>query len=327
MILADKIIYLRKKNGWSQEELAEMLNVSRQSVSKWESSGATPELNRIIEMSKIFSVSVDYLIKDEIEEVEYTGDVDYENDNIKVSMEDANEFINLRQEASKKISLGVSLLIISPTILIFLLGVVEGKKFMMSENTAVSIGVVSLIILAAIAIALFIISGQSLSKYEFLESEYFEAEYGVKNMAKEMESRYQPDFVKGIVIGITLCIVSAIPVLVVGIKDNPDPFNLFSAVALLLFIVSIGVNLIVRSSIIKETYEQLQQTGDYTVESKSRNKVLGPIIGILWLSIVVIYFYYSFKTNNWHFSWIIFPMGGLVTALITSLASVFNSKK
>lgn len=37
MILADKIIYLRKKNGWSQEQLAEQLNISRQSVSKWES--------------------------------------------------------------------------------------------------------------------------------------------------------------------------------------------------------------------------------------------------------------------------------------------------
>lgn len=326
MILADKIIYLRKKNGWSQEELAEMLNVSRQSVSKWESSGATPELNRIIEMSKIFSVSVDYLIKDELEEVEYTGDVDYENDNIRVTMEDANEFINLREEASKKISLGVSLLIVSPSILIFLLGIVEGKKFSMSENMAITIGVISLIIVAAIAIALFIISGLNLEKYEFLESEYFETEYGVANMAKEMESRYQPEFVKRMVIGITLCIVSAIPVLVVGIKDNPDPFNLFSAVALLLFIVSLGVNLIVKSSIIKETYEQLQQTGDFTVESKSKNKVLGPIIGMLWLSIVIIYFYYSFKTNNWQYSWIIFPVGGLITTLISSFASVFKSK-
>lgn len=326
MILADKIIYLRKKNGWSQEELAEMLNVSRQSVSKWESSGATPELNRIIEMSKIFSVSVDYLIKDEMEEVEYTGDVDYENDNIRVTMEDANEFINLREEASKKISLGVFLLIISPSILIFLLGAVEGKKFLLSETMAITIGVVSLIIIAAIAIALFIISGLSLERYEFLEREYFETEYGVTNMAKEMESRYQPKFVKRMVIRITLCIVSVIPVLVVGIKDDPDPFNLFSAVALLLFIVSLGVNLIVKASIIKETYEQLQQTGDFTVESKSRNKVLGPIIGILWLSIVIIYFYYSFKTNNWQYSWIIFPVGGLITTLISSLASVFKSK-
>ena len=45
MILADKIIDLRKKNGWSQEELAEQLGVSRQSVSKWESGMSVPDLN------------------------------------------------------------------------------------------------------------------------------------------------------------------------------------------------------------------------------------------------------------------------------------------
>ena len=67
MILADKIINERKKNGWSQEELAQMLNVSRQSVSKWESAQAVPDLNRIIQMANIFNVSTDYLLKDEIE--------------------------------------------------------------------------------------------------------------------------------------------------------------------------------------------------------------------------------------------------------------------
>ena len=46
MILADKIIELRKKNGWSQEELAEMLGVSRQSVSKWEGAQSVPDMNR-----------------------------------------------------------------------------------------------------------------------------------------------------------------------------------------------------------------------------------------------------------------------------------------
>ena len=53
MILADKILQLRKANGWSQEELAEKLNVSRQSVSKWESASAIPDINRILELSKI----------------------------------------------------------------------------------------------------------------------------------------------------------------------------------------------------------------------------------------------------------------------------------
>ena len=68
MILADKIIKLRKQRGWSQEQLAEMLNVSRQSVSKWEGGLSIPDLDKIIKMSSLFGVSTDYLLKDEMEE-------------------------------------------------------------------------------------------------------------------------------------------------------------------------------------------------------------------------------------------------------------------
>ena len=62
MILADKIINERKKNGWSQEELAEMLEVSRQSVSKWESAQSVPDLQKILKMAEVFGVSTDYLL-------------------------------------------------------------------------------------------------------------------------------------------------------------------------------------------------------------------------------------------------------------------------
>ncbi len=67
MILADNIILERKKNGWSQEELADKLNVTRQAVSKWEGAQTTPDLQRILEMSRLFGVTADYLIKDEID--------------------------------------------------------------------------------------------------------------------------------------------------------------------------------------------------------------------------------------------------------------------
>ena len=66
MILADKITEERKKNGWSQEELANQLGVSRQAVSKWESAGAVPDLQRILQMSELFGASTDYLLKDEM---------------------------------------------------------------------------------------------------------------------------------------------------------------------------------------------------------------------------------------------------------------------
>ena len=80
MILADKIINLRKKNGWSQEELAHKLGVSRQSISKYEGAQAVPDLDKILKLSQIFGVTTDYLIKDEMEEEIYTGEDSYEED-------------------------------------------------------------------------------------------------------------------------------------------------------------------------------------------------------------------------------------------------------
>lgn len=74
MILADKIAEERKRNGWSQEELAEQLGVSRQAVSKWESAGSVPDLQKVIQLAELFGVSTDYLLKDEMEpEMRGTG--------------------------------------------------------------------------------------------------------------------------------------------------------------------------------------------------------------------------------------------------------------
>ncbi len=67
MILADKITELRKRSGWSQEELAGPAGVSRQAVSKWESAASIPDLDKILKLSQLFDVSTDTLLKDEID--------------------------------------------------------------------------------------------------------------------------------------------------------------------------------------------------------------------------------------------------------------------
>ena len=70
MILADKITALRKKAGWSQEELAEQLGVTRQSVSKWEGAQSVPDMDKVVQMSRLFGVTTDFLPKDELSEEE-----------------------------------------------------------------------------------------------------------------------------------------------------------------------------------------------------------------------------------------------------------------
>ena len=100
MILADKITEERKKNGWSQEELANQLGVSRQAVSKWESAGAVPDLQRILQMSELFGVSTDYLLKDEMqaENITYHESTEsYAEPLKKVTMENANEFLDMKR--------------------------------------------------------------------------------------------------------------------------------------------------------------------------------------------------------------------------------------
>lgn len=66
MKLSEKIQYLRNKNGMSQETLAEKCSVSRQSISKWELDVSLPETEKLLELSRIFGVTIDVLLKDEL---------------------------------------------------------------------------------------------------------------------------------------------------------------------------------------------------------------------------------------------------------------------
>lgn len=73
MTLSEKILALRKDRGYSQEELAEQLRVSRQAVSCWETGSAQPDASNVLQLSKLFGVSTDYLLNDDYERDTLTG--------------------------------------------------------------------------------------------------------------------------------------------------------------------------------------------------------------------------------------------------------------
>ena len=139
MIIADKIIENRKKNGWSQEELAGKLGVSRQSVSKWEGAQAVPDMKKIVQMSDLFGVSTDYLLRDEIETVTPPEAVPVDSGlgeelARSVSMEEANAFLVHNEKAASRVSTGVMLCILSPVIMIVMTGLAGAEKIPMDET-------------------------------------------------------------------------------------------------------------------------------------------------------------------------------------------------
>lgn len=312
MILADKIIEERKKNGWSQEELANKLGVSRQAVSKWESLGSIPDLQRILLMSELFGVTTDYLLKDEIEEERLNEYV--ETKTIKVSMEEANQYLDMKSRGSRIVANATSLCILSPVPLIVL-----GK--MTEDHTLVGFGLVFLLILVAIAVYLFVNYGLHESHMQHLEKESFETEYGVSGMVRERREQYESTFTRNIAIGVVLCILSVIPTIMAGVMEVEDYMSGIS-VGLLLIIVSIGVNILIRAGMIKSSYDTLLQEGEYTKEEKHLKKKTDTFFGAYWRLIVAIYLGWSFWTNNWEFTWIIWPVAGVLYAAVPGIVKM-----
>ena len=190
MIFADKLIALRKKAGWSQEELAQQLNVSRQSVSKWEGAQSVPDLDKIVQLSRIFGVSTDYLLKDELEAQETAEPEPEQPVRRRVSMEEASQYLGLRKQAAPWLALATFLCVLSPITLILLAGL-SGYTARISENVAGGIGLCVLILLVAAAVGIFLMCGAKAKPFSFLETEPFETEYGVSGMVRQRRQEFE----------------------------------------------------------------------------------------------------------------------------------------
>lgn len=326
MILADKIINLRKKNGISQEELADKLDVSRQSVSKWETGQSIPDLSKILSMSKLFSVSTDVLLKDDIELEDAPQLVDSDNDgNLeRVTIEMANDFISKKKKTAPIIATGVSLCILSPILLVLLSGL-SGLLSAISETFAVTLGIIVLLVFVAIAVGLFVYSYFKTKEYAFLEDKEFETEYGVTGIVKQKKKDYEPTYFKSCLIGIILCIVSPIA-LFVSIFLEQEIYYIYG-VCILLFIVAVGVFPIVFASNKNGALVRLLQEGEYTKTNKANRPWLSAVTGAFWLITVAVYLIWSFVGNAWHISWLVWAIAGILYGAFVGILNVVLSKK
>ncbi len=324
MIIADKIISQRKKNGWSQEELAEKLGVSRQSVSKWESGLSVPDLNKIIAMSALFGVSTDYLLKDELEEATASETNDRDDDTGRVvSAEEANRFLRLTAQHSWRLALGVALCILSPILLILLSGAASAGLWGITEPVAAAVGLCVLLLLVGGAVALFIFSGMRLDEFEYLEKDEFSLAYGVAGIVEKKREEHHLRYCASLAGGVLLCIFSVLPLIVVGAMAMAE-FYIVVCVALLLLLCAVGVFLIVSAACVHGSFEKLLQTGDYTAENKRRLRATDAISTAYWCVATAIYLGISFLTGAWHVTWVVWPVAGVLWPLIPAL---FGNRK
>lgn len=326
MILADKIIRLRKKNGWSQEELADKMSVSRQAVSKWEGAQTVPDLEKILQLSTLFGVTTDYLLKDEIEDEEFTDDTSSDTTVKRITIEEANAYIEQRKRASWYIALATFLCILSPITLIVLSILSALPNAIMTETTASAVGLIVLFACVLCAVPIYIYCGFKNQPYAFLDKNVpFELEYGVKGLVTEKRNTFRPSYVAYNIIATCVCIFSVVPLIISSFTDNM--ILVVVALALLMIIAGIGVVMFIVVGTQNASMQKLLKEGEFTEKEKKRTSVKEVVGFCYWGILTAIFLAVSFLTNGWDLTWIIFAVGGILFPIVMCICNLIADKQ
>ena len=316
MILADKIISLRKKAGWSQEELAEQLGVTRQSVSKWEGAQSVPDMDKVVQMSRLFSVTTDFLLKDEIEE-QAAAPAEEESVLRRVTMAQAADYLARRKAAAPRIAFAVLLCVVSPVTLLMLTALSEVQRFHISENAAAGIGLCVMLVLVAAAVSIFLRAAADVRDYRFLGEEPFETEYGVTGMVRQRQREYKDTHTRSVTVGVVLCVLAAVPLFAAVCIDGSGLLYVAAVGALVL--AGVGCLFLVNAGVYSGAMERLLEEGDYTRGQKKHNKVLSTVTTIYWPAATAVFLIYTYGPSGNgqpRYSWVIWAVAGVLYAAV-----------
>ncbi len=235
-----------------------------------------------------------------------------------VTYEEAKDYIDESRATAPKTALGVLLCIISPVTLLFLIGLKELNVVHAKEDLLIAAGLVVLICLVATGVLHFIRYTSKLEKYEYLKFNVFELDYKAEEMVRNIQKQDDPTYKAAVSISVVCYILSALPVIVTPLVSEIDGLSVI-AVTITLIIVALSTYNLINKSSYYEPCNVLLQQGDYSAKNKS-NKTFQTVSKVYWCVIVAVYLGYSFITNNWRMSWIIWPVAGVLFGAIKAIS-------
>lgn len=330
MTFSEKISALRKQKGWSQEELAEKLMVTRQAVSKWESAQSMPDLDKLVQLSEALGVSTDYLLKDEqAQSAPVPATAEQTVKPRHVTQEEAKRFLQLKMAAIPKTTLGVALCVWSPIALIGLPVLRSTLNWGFPEEICSGIGLCVLLVMVAAGVALLLTASGKLREFEYLEREPIETDNGAREQALHMQREMASFCTRQNTIGVVLCILSVLPLFaLMCVPGVPDGYYSLAVCALLL-LVGIACLLLVRTGSMRGAVDKLLEQGDYTRENKAKSRFVGAVSAAYWLVVTAVFLFYTFGPNGNgqpQYSWFIWAIAGVLYGALMAALSVYRKK-
>lgn len=310
--------YRRINSGMTQEQLAEKMGVSRQTVSKWESAASYPEMEKLIALCELFGCTLDELIRGELPTPE-PEPVESEMETLPPQVQ-RSDYERVMGRTAFGIAAGVALMISGVAVNLFLeaAGIVEAW------------GDIALFLLLAAGIVILIVNGSARGrfrrKHPVMEDFYSEVE-------RERQDRRFP-FGIGAGIGLILLGICAETLHEAVAAPFGWSEEFFDGAFLLL--AALGVGTLIYNGLKKDQYNiakynrENAEDPDITAPdapTARKNQITGGICGIIILLATIAFFVTGFVLHAWYICWIAFPIGGILCAIVNILANIFDRSK
>lgn len=265
MILAEKITELRKRSGLSQEEFGAKIGVSRQAVSKWEMAQTTPDLNKIMAISRFFGVSADFLLDDAydlsfldseqkniipIGKAEVSAEKMDSSDPKMAELQEIQDYLAVKKNVARSFVTAIFLFFLSPFAGI-LLTTLNEKCFV--------VGALLQVIMLILAVVILIIASWNLSKYRELWQEDVELAYGVRGFIMERRKEFEHTFLVGIILGAVCILASVLPMMLVSGFTDTNDFAIAIGGLVMLVIFAFGLSCITYVVTIYHGYKRVMK--------------------------------------------------------------------
>ena len=307
MSLGENLQFLRKKDNITQEQLAEQLEVSRQSVSKWESDTAYPEMEKIIQICDLFHVGMDDLVRKDVSLL-YVGD--------------KTEYDNHMNIYAKMMAAGVGIILLGVSLMFLLEGL--NMKFLWFPETyydalgvyveegreGVFVGV--LMIFVTIAVAIFILFGL---RY----GDYWKKHTSLPQFYSQSEiAEFQRKFAFMIAAGVTIILIDVIILVsleaLFPVIEKIEYLECFS-VALFMLLIALAVPILVFAGAQASKYNitHWNEMHDENSEAYKKNQLKRAVCGCLMMIATILFLIVGFILKWW----------GMSAAVIYSVFGIF----
>lgn len=284
---------LRRAKNLSQEQLAEKLDVSRQSVGKWESGEAYPEMKMLLQICDFFGVNLEDLVH---------GDVSTPDSNLR------RQYEKVFTHRARFIATGVASIIIGVAFLLGLLAI-----FGSNNETVAIAGTAALMLFIAVGVTLFIMTGNAVERFEKSHEKLPTTLYKSSEIETKI-SRHQA----GLAVGVGLIILGvALLLTLIAIFGSDNEQVAIAGAATMMLFIAIGASVATYNALQKGKYDIARYNLEHSKEYLAKNHKISMVSGIIMMSATAVFLIFGFLCRAWNVAWIIFPICGIACEIIS----------